>query len=693
MEEDYGRYFFSNYQCALLPGELMCQAAHAEVRPRVDSAAASWVLPPQLLGDTNSTSLGPDVEGPRAAEVAVVAAPRPGVELSKAVADLAVRQDGDRFVPSPKGYNDERPRRRGAVDVFCETEDAEESGGAREASLRFSPMGRSANVPVSPPAKWSGGGAGEALRARGAASPAALGITYLTGHRGAGSSSGAAATTCRMCGGTGTDTLSKPCVCSIGQQAASEPPNAALPRGSSEKLAAAVASATGATRSTSAGGFDATSTRGTSLGSVGAAASQPFSGAGLGLDAFLPPTASRLTQPASVAATTRGGASATSGGGRGASALLSPGPLPGRGASPMRRPTDGIPLSEVDSHVTASLDRFFQDEGLWQQVKEEMEKTSVWVHMSKEVRQTMKVGKQRFRVQVPKPYPGVQYRKSKCIDDRHHRYAKQGLIVTGTIEDDGEWLRVNDNDYLPMRVGAIKILEPVNFLGGPDALKEDPQEEQEVSRWWYCGPSSSAEMKGASSEVIVYRDADEGLPFTSDAGRAAAAAPSAAAAARGGHGGHGGGASGARGGGEVASPAAGIAAEQELPRTPAAASTRSATRGVNSRRARADVQAASAGAAGAAGAAAAGAAGAAAPDRHLEKARGGGDGLASSASVDLSRVAERLQPLLDTGGRRSSLDSAEASVLLTEQVNPFSDTPPDSPTASPLKSHAQAWQG
>ncbi|CAK0907265.1 unnamed protein product, partial [Prorocentrum cordatum] len=62
---------------------------------------------------------------------------------------------------------------------------------------------------------------------------------------------------------------------------------------------------------------------------------------------------------------------------------------------------------------------------------------------------------------VPNPYPGVQYRKSKNIDDRYQRYAETGATVRGQIEDNGEWLRISRDVFLPMRVGTVQILEPL----------------------------------------------------------------------------------------------------------------------------------------------------------------------------------------------------------------------------------------
>jgi len=65
-----------------------------------------------------------------------------------------------------------------------------------------------------------------------------------------------------------------------------------------------------------------------------------------------------------------------------------------------------------------------------------------------------------FKVVVPSPYPGVQYRKSRNLNDRWPRYAQSNSIVRGVLEEDGKWFRIEDNIFIPMEVGKIKILEP-----------------------------------------------------------------------------------------------------------------------------------------------------------------------------------------------------------------------------------------
>jgi len=46
------------------------------------------------------------------------------------------------------------------------------------------------------------------------------------------------------------------------------------------------------------------------------------------------------------------------------------------------------------------------------------------------------------------------------LDDRYGHYAKQGQVVEGTIEE-GEWLRISDKIFLPMKVGLLCILQPI----------------------------------------------------------------------------------------------------------------------------------------------------------------------------------------------------------------------------------------
>lgn len=73
-----------------------------------------------------------------------------------------------------------------------------------------------------------------------------------------------------------------------------------------------------------------------------------------------------------------------------------------------------------------------------------------------------------FKVCAAPPYQGVQYRRSKCMDDLHpSRFAENGTHVLGYLQD-GAWLRLpprcGDEDakdlYLPVTVDGEQVLRP-----------------------------------------------------------------------------------------------------------------------------------------------------------------------------------------------------------------------------------------
>jgi len=106
-------------------------------------------------------------------------------------------------------------------------------------------------------------------------------------------------------------------------------------------------------------------------------------------------------------------------------------------------------------------------------------------------------GGSTFRVQVPRQYPGVQYRKSKNLNDRYPRYAKLGTVVTGHVEDDGEWLRISDQVFLPMKVGGVQILEPSIHDALGDAKVETGKTMK--SLWFACSQGN----QGEEQEVVT----------------------------------------------------------------------------------------------------------------------------------------------------------------------------------------------
>jgi len=200
--------------------------------------------------------------------------------------------------------------------------------------------------------------------------------------------------------------------------------------------------------------------------------------------------------------------------------------------------TTGEPQSmkELDSMVGSSLDQFFGDEKNWKKVGREITTT----RKAPEAHRRQSVGLCRFRVQVPKPYPGVQYRRSKCLDDRHPRFAENGSEVSGRVEDNGEWLKVAEQIYLPMRVGTVRIMEPVPSEDGQAPPTVPPVESSSLNGFWSWLACCSGEKSSAShdSEVIVNPGGGDGVGQRSPAFRSStstrpAGSPSASAGMRG----------------------------------------------------------------------------------------------------------------------------------------------------------------
>eukprot|EP00927_Polykrikos_kofoidii_P055761 TRINITY_DN4997_c0_g1_i1.p1 TRINITY_DN4997_c0_g1~~TRINITY_DN4997_c0_g1_i1.p1 ORF type:complete len:892 (-),score=143.09 TRINITY_DN4997_c0_g1_i1:129-2804(-) len=320
----------------------------------------------------------------------------------------------------------------------------------------------------------------------------------------------AAKAPCRNCGSTGVDFLGKHCLCPIGQQAlAAASAGATTPAPSNTTLRGdAVGNAVTANsdRELAAGAGvpeSATTTRQAAIDAAQAAvavaamdaAEAVAAVAGKPLVTVLSPqfggVAHREVQPNSANSKKVQPNSANSK--KGISADNAPA-LPSRWMT-----SSSLTETDIDSQVSSNLDRFFKDAKLWEQVEKEVASEKF------ASADTPKSGVACFRVQVPKPYPGVQYRQSKRLDDRIHCLARHGLTVSGTVEDDGAWLRVNDSVFLPMQVGNIRILEPLasDDKDGKDSPENDTQ------RWWRrwnCGPAGSILDKpfvGGDTEVVV----------------------------------------------------------------------------------------------------------------------------------------------------------------------------------------------
>mmetsp|Transcript_23772 Transcript_23772/g.74040 ORF Transcript_23772/g.74040 Transcript_23772/m.74040 type:complete len:344 (-) Transcript_23772:64-1095(-) len=119
-------------------------------------------------------------------------------------------------------------------------------------------------------------------------------------------------------------------------------------------------------------------------------------------------------------------------------------------------------FKDIDAQVQEGLDRFFADERCWEYVRREVSRTMRLRTTARLAAVPLPGKKTRFHVQVPKPYPGVQYRRSKDLNDKHPLYAKHGSKVVGEVEEDGEWVRVRGGSlYLPLRIGPVQILQPL----------------------------------------------------------------------------------------------------------------------------------------------------------------------------------------------------------------------------------------
>lgn len=102
---------------------------------------------------------------------------------------------------------------------------------------------------------------------------------------------------------------------------------------------------------------------------------------------------------------------------------------------------------------------------------------------------------QTFRISVPQPFPGVQLRKSPNIDDKRDRFLQDGKEVRGKVDATGEWVKLKREHYLPVKVGQIQVLHPVETPEEPvPASPEVPPvtvEEDPSSFWWTCCAGSA----------------------------------------------------------------------------------------------------------------------------------------------------------------------------------------------------------
>jgi len=136
----------------------------------------------------------------------------------------------------------------------------------------------------------------------------------------------------------------------------------------------------------------------------------------------------------------------------------SPGGLGATAASKLR---EARGADELDPEVGRNLELFLSRTVAWQDVAQEIASHDR-LRKSLACLKTIRPQRTIFRVQVPKAYPGVNYRRTKNIEDRYKDFARPGFTVSGQLEDDGNWLRVESNLYLPTRVRGMQLLFPID---------------------------------------------------------------------------------------------------------------------------------------------------------------------------------------------------------------------------------------
>lgn len=163
--------------------------------------------------------------------------------------------------------------------------------------------------------------------------------------------------------------------------------------------------------------------------------------------------------------------------------------------------------ADVDTQVSHSLDTFFND-ARWLAVQQ--------VADSHELSPTLPApsqGCRYFRVQVPRPYPGVFFRSSKAMLDKHSQFAKQGEVVYGRLEDNGTWLHIvgRESLFLPMRLGDTDILVPV--LRRSQELNADAAAargafcarscQEKSGNWWLCSRGAAGSTAAREMEITA----------------------------------------------------------------------------------------------------------------------------------------------------------------------------------------------
>lgn len=126
--------------------------------------------------------------------------------------------------------------------------------------------------------------------------------------------------------------------------------------------------------------------------------------------------------------------------------------------------------------------------------------------------------RQTFQIHVPKPYPGVQLRKSMNLADKQQRFLEDGKVVKGEVDPTGRWLKIGADSYLPFEVNGICILHAVKSSELSPSQKAKPTKkepkEEKYSGWWGC--CAGASVSSGQTEMVMNPGAGAGRASSDD---------------------------------------------------------------------------------------------------------------------------------------------------------------------------------
>lgn len=157
------------------------------------------------------------------------------------------------------------------------------------------------------------------------------------------------------------------------------------------------------------------------------------------------------------------------------------------------------PSKDLERKLADRLDNFFRDEDKWKQVAEELNHNPQ-LRESMGLLRVLQPARLRFQVDVPTPHPGIQYRRSKNLEDRNPHYAVQGSFVSGYVED--EWLRISKNLWLPFEVRGTPVLRACGEATEEDedmALENSGLVDRSLSSTESYSPDGSPARNGSAA--------------------------------------------------------------------------------------------------------------------------------------------------------------------------------------------------